>query len=176
MAYGTVWQAARFAPIRGLIFSRFSPQGKLSRVMSAEVPNVSRVPFGNRRALLAARVVEHIGKNAAALGCAAELEDCRTIAACGTSADRQLAVYEAAYHDTNHSEALRAVTDRIGETTLQEGRRRSGCGTGRSGLAAHIPLATGGRVPATHRLRLFARRVCGLTHSCVALGRLLKRW
>lgn len=56
--------------------------------------------------------------DAAALGCTAEIERCRAIVGSGTSADAQLAVFEAR-KDSGRDRALRAVTDWIAAATLQ---------------------------------------------------------
>jgi carboxylate-amine ligase len=64
------------------------------------------------------RVIEETKADAQALGCIEEIRHCRTIADAGTSADAQLAVFEA--HDGKDREiALRAVTDWIAGATLQ---------------------------------------------------------
>ena len=65
------------------------------------------------------RVIEETAADAAALDCAAEIRRCQTIAAAGTSADAQLAVYEAHRKDQSREVALRAVTDWIASATLQ---------------------------------------------------------
>jgi len=55
-------------------------------------------------------LLELVAEDAAALDCVAEVEHVRTIAARGTSAHRQVAVYEAAVRDgADHRQALRAV-------------------------------------------------------------------
>jgi carboxylate-amine ligase len=63
------------------------------------------------------RVIEDTAADAAALGCADEIRRCRAIAGAGTSADAQLAVFEA--HKDSRDGALRAVTDWIASATLQ---------------------------------------------------------
>jgi hypothetical protein len=68
--------------------------------------------------------------DAEVLGSGEELMHCRAIVREGTSADAQLAVFEAAQgRSDNRGEALRAVTDWIAEATLQwrttDGRRRT---------------------------------------------------
>jgi glutamate---cysteine ligase / carboxylate-amine ligase len=63
------------------------------------------------------RVICDTAPDAAALGCTAEINRCRAIVGSGTSADAQLAVYEA--HTGGHGSALRAVTDWIAAATLQ---------------------------------------------------------
>jgi carboxylate-amine ligase len=63
------------------------------------------------------RAIEESAADAAALGCAEEIRRCRAIAAAGTSADVQLAVFDA--HKDGGDGALRAVTDWIAGATLQ---------------------------------------------------------
>jgi carboxylate-amine ligase len=64
------------------------------------------------------RVIKEISPDAEALGCRAEIEHCRKIVAGGTSADRQLALFE--LHETESPQtALAAVNTWIAETTLQ---------------------------------------------------------
>jgi glutamate---cysteine ligase / carboxylate-amine ligase len=65
------------------------------------------------------RVISDTAADAAALGCAAELNRCRAIVGAGTSADAQLAVFEAHKPGENREAALRAVTDWIVAATLQ---------------------------------------------------------
>jgi carboxylate-amine ligase len=65
------------------------------------------------------RVIEESAADADALGCEAELRRCQAIAAAGTSADAQLAVYQAHRKDGSRDQALRAVTEWIATTTLQ---------------------------------------------------------
>jgi hypothetical protein len=57
--------------------------------------------------------------DADALGCLAELQRCRTIVGAGTSADAQIAVYEAHGKTESRDRALDAVTDWIAYQTLQ---------------------------------------------------------
>ena len=57
--------------------------------------------------------------DAAALGCTAEIDRCRAIVGSGTSADAQLAVFEAHSKSESREAALRAVTDWIAAATLQ---------------------------------------------------------
>jgi carboxylate-amine ligase len=64
-------------------------------------------------------VIADTAADAAALGCAAELNRCRAIVGAGTSADAQLAVFEAHKPGENREAALRAVTDWIVAATLQ---------------------------------------------------------
>jgi carboxylate-amine ligase len=56
--------------------------------------------------------------DADALGCAAELEHCRTIVRDGTSADMQLRLYHAALPQSGHDAALREVKRWIAAATL----------------------------------------------------------
>jgi carboxylate-amine ligase len=65
------------------------------------------------------RVIEDTAADAAALGCSAELRRCQAIAAAGTSADAQLAVYQAHRKDHGREQSLQAVTDWIAKATLQ---------------------------------------------------------
>jgi carboxylate-amine ligase len=65
------------------------------------------------------QVLEETAADAEALGCLAEMERCRTIVGAGTSADAQMAVYEAHGKTEGRARALDAVTDWIAVTTLQ---------------------------------------------------------
>src|SRR3984893_13039449 len=65
------------------------------------------------------RVISDTAADAAALGCAAEINRCRAIVGAGTSADAQLAVFEAHIQSGSPSTALRAVTEWIAAATLQ---------------------------------------------------------
>jgi carboxylate-amine ligase len=65
------------------------------------------------------QVIEQTASDADALGCTEELERCRAIAASGTSADVQLAVFEANGAAERGDAALRAVTDWLASATLQ---------------------------------------------------------
>jgi carboxylate-amine ligase len=65
------------------------------------------------------RVIEETAADADALDCADELRRCQSIAAAGTSADAQLAVYEAHRKDHDRERSLRAVADWIANATLQ---------------------------------------------------------
>lgn len=65
------------------------------------------------------QVIEQTAADAAALGCIDELRRCQAIAAAGTSAEAQLAVFEAHRKTHNHDDALHAVTDWIAKATLQ---------------------------------------------------------
>jgi carboxylate-amine ligase len=66
------------------------------------------------------QVIAQVQEDAEALGCRDEVLHCRAIVGAGTSADVQLAVFEAAQERSeNRGEALRAVTDWIAQATLQ---------------------------------------------------------
>ena len=63
-------------------------------------------------------LAEQLAQDAAALGCEAELATCREIAAGGTSADVQLAVYEEARtREGGQTGGLAAVVDWIASET-----------------------------------------------------------
>jgi carboxylate-amine ligase len=67
-------------------------------------------------------VLAAVAADAAALGCEAEIEGVRTIAAAGTSADRQMRVYREArgVSEATRRRALNAVVDRLAEETAGE--------------------------------------------------------
>jgi glutamate---cysteine ligase / carboxylate-amine ligase len=65
------------------------------------------------------RVIADTAADAAALGCTAEINRCRAIVGAGTSADAQLAVFQAHNEHGDRDAALRAVTDWIAAATLQ---------------------------------------------------------
>jgi carboxylate-amine ligase len=65
------------------------------------------------------QVLEESAADAEALGCRAEMERCRTIVGAGTSADAQIAVYQAHGQTKDRTRALEAVTDWIAVATLQ---------------------------------------------------------
>lgn len=65
------------------------------------------------------RVIEETAADAEALGCGAEINRCRAIAGAGTSADAQLAVFEAHKGNGSYDEALLAVSEWIAAATLQ---------------------------------------------------------
>ena len=65
------------------------------------------------------QVIEATAADAEAFGCTQEIGRCRAIVGAGTSADAQLAVFEAHKDDSNREGALRAVTDWIAGATLQ---------------------------------------------------------
>jgi len=64
------------------------------------------------------RVIEDTAADAEAFGCTEEIKRCRAIVGDGTSADAQLAVFEA-HSGGNPEAALRAVTDWIAGATLR---------------------------------------------------------
>jgi glutamate---cysteine ligase / carboxylate-amine ligase len=71
------------------------------------------------------QVVEDVTPDAEALGCLAEVMRCRAIVSAGTSADAQLAIFDAHIFDARndskrHEGALNAVTDWIAAATLQQ--------------------------------------------------------
>jgi carboxylate-amine ligase len=67
------------------------------------------------------RLIEETASDCEALDCCAEVKRCQAIAAAGTSADAQLAVYDAHRNaDAGRDTALRAVTDWIASATLQQ--------------------------------------------------------
>ncbi len=66
------------------------------------------------------RLIEETRADAAALGCTAELERCRTIAAAGTSADAQLALFHAHAPTRGRAAALQAVNRWLAATTRGE--------------------------------------------------------
>jgi glutamate---cysteine ligase / carboxylate-amine ligase len=65
------------------------------------------------------RVVDEVMPDAEALGCVEELLRCRTIAGAGTSADAQLAVFDAHEKVADRDHALVAVADWLVNATLQ---------------------------------------------------------
>ena len=65
------------------------------------------------------QVVDDVSEDAEALGCLAELQRCRTIVSAGTSADKQMAVYEKVGKTEGRPRALAAVTEWLAATTLQ---------------------------------------------------------
>lgn len=74
------------------------------------------VPFAD----LMEELIELVGDEADALGCRAEVERLRVIAADGTSADRQLAVFNRAIADgASQNEALQRVVDHLIVETLE---------------------------------------------------------
>ena len=82
------------------------------------------IDFGRREAVpfrdLAEEIIELVREEAERLGCLAEVERIRTIAAEGTSADRQVAVFERMLSDgRGEKAALRAVVDHLVAETLE---------------------------------------------------------
>ena len=65
------------------------------------------------------RVIEETAADADALDCAAEIRRCRAIVDAGTSADTQIAVFEAHGKTEDRAHALQAVTDWVAVATLQ---------------------------------------------------------
>jgi glutamate---cysteine ligase / carboxylate-amine ligase len=65
------------------------------------------------------RTIEETVADAAALNCTAEIGRCRAIVGSGTSADAQLAVFDAHGASKSRDAALRAVTEWISVATLQ---------------------------------------------------------
>jgi carboxylate-amine ligase len=66
------------------------------------------------------QVLDEVRRDGEILGCVDEIEHCRSIVGSGTSADRQLAVFEKAQGSSDdRTHALRAVTDWLAEATLQ---------------------------------------------------------
>jgi carboxylate-amine ligase len=65
------------------------------------------------------RAIEMTLADADALDCAEEIRRCRAIVGAGTSADAQLAVFDAHRTGGTREEALRAVADWIASATLQ---------------------------------------------------------
>ncbi len=65
------------------------------------------------------RVLQEIEPDAAALGCKAHIGRCRSIVRAGTSADAQLAVFQAHAKSESRTHALDAVTDWLAAATLQ---------------------------------------------------------
>ena len=68
---------------------------------------------------LVEQVVEDTAEDAEVLGCLAEMQRCRDIATRGTSADTQMAVYEATLKTKDHRQALQAVTDWLAKATME---------------------------------------------------------
>src|SRR5215475_541909 len=65
------------------------------------------------------QVLDDVASDADALGCLSEVMRCRTIVGAGTSADAQIAVYEAHEKSESRERALNAVNDWIAQATLQ---------------------------------------------------------
>jgi len=65
------------------------------------------------------QVIEEIAEDADALGCLEEVHRCRAIVGSGTSADAQIAVFQASGEGQGRMHALNAVKDWIADKTLQ---------------------------------------------------------
>ena len=65
------------------------------------------------------RIIADVRPHADALGCIAAIDRCRTIVGSGTSADTQLAIFDAHEKRETRAKALNAVTDWIATATLQ---------------------------------------------------------
>lgn len=65
------------------------------------------------------RVIEETAGDADALGCADEINHCRSIVGAGTSADSQIDVFQRHQDRADHHGALQAVVDWIAEATLR---------------------------------------------------------
>jgi carboxylate-amine ligase len=68
---------------------------------------------------LVEQVLDETAADADALGCLAEMQRCRDIVGSGTSADAQIAVFEALGKTEGRARALGAVTDWLAAATLQ---------------------------------------------------------
>jgi carboxylate-amine ligase len=68
---------------------------------------------------LVEQVLDETAADADALDCLAEMQRCHTIVGSGTSADAQIAVFEALGRTEGRARALGAVTDWLAATTLQ---------------------------------------------------------
>jgi carboxylate-amine ligase len=65
------------------------------------------------------QLIERVAADAEALGCTAEVEQCRTIVARGTSADMQLKIFAEHGAREGTEAALKAVSEWIATATLQ---------------------------------------------------------
>jgi len=65
------------------------------------------------------RVIVETARDAEALGCTDDVRRCTVIAAEGTSADAQVAIFDAHKNSASRGDALRAVLDWIAGATLQ---------------------------------------------------------
>ena len=96
------WRAMRYGPDEGLI----------------DLAKGQIVPTAD----LVAELVDIVSEDAKDLGCLAEVEHAREIVAQGTSAHRQVTVYEQALADgASESDALKAVVDMLVEETSRTG-------------------------------------------------------
>jgi carboxylate-amine ligase len=66
------------------------------------------------------QVIDDVAQDADALGCLNEVKRCRSIVGAGTSADAQLAIFDAHKDSKSCEGALSAVTDWIAAATLQQ--------------------------------------------------------
>jgi carboxylate-amine ligase len=97
VAVENMWRAQRYGIHGGLI----APESRSMRT----VPEILE------------ELIEQLSDDAAALGCLADLAACRDIIAEGTSADRQLAVFEEARAREGQAAALAAVVDWLASET-----------------------------------------------------------
>ncbi|MGO4739459.1 carboxylate-amine ligase [Bosea sp. 2KB_26] len=105
IAAENVWRAQRYGIHGGLV--------------CAESRGMRSVPS------LVDELIEQLSDDAAALGCADELGDCRVIATQGTSADRQLAIFEEARARTGgDAGGLTSVIDWLASETRSDGASR----------------------------------------------------
>ena len=96
------------------------------------------------------RVIQLTAEDAKALGCEAEVADCRHIVAAGSSADRQLGVYETRSREDGHEAALQAVAEWIVTATLAGDAEQDGAGACAAGshiAATRSHLSTMSRSP-----------------------------
>jgi carboxylate-amine ligase len=96
-----------------------------------------------------AQVIAETAADAAVLRCTAELERCRTIADAGTSADAQLALYEARSRTLGDAAALAAVNRWLAATTVGEAM---GEGAPASEAASAVAATAGDTVRGTAAL------------------------
>jgi carboxylate-amine ligase len=96
-----------------------------------------------------AQVIAETAADAAVLRCTAELERCRTIADVGTSADAQLALYEAQSRTLGDAAALAAVNRWLAATTVGEAM---GEGAPASEAASAVAATAGDTVRGTAAL------------------------
>jgi carboxylate-amine ligase len=97
VAVENMWRAQRYGIHGGLI----APESRSMRT----VPEILD------------ELIDQLSDDAAALGCLADLAACRDIIVEGTSADRQLAVFEEARVREGHAAALAAVVDWLASET-----------------------------------------------------------
>jgi carboxylate-amine ligase len=101
IATENMWRAERYGIHGGLI----APESRSMRTVSE----------------ILEELIEQLSDDAAALGCTADLAACRTIVAEGTSADRQLAVFEEARVRGGQAAGLAAVVDWLASETRADG-------------------------------------------------------